>query len=399
MKVEIKSRIKDEKIRALNVLIELHIKSYLKIAKEIIENNPMQRKRVKSSKTVYSLLRSDLKEGCTIPPIILAVRKEAIDSEDKDLDDLNKISDDAINKYIKDYNLIILDGLQRTYQMIELESELKDKGDDDTLEHFYNKKIRLEIYVGINKMGILYRMLTLNTGQTPMSIRHQIEILYQDYIEESHNKEIELIREVEGGRSLGVGVYKFSDMIDGFHSYLEVNELSIDRSKLLDDIQSLDKIAKKGQEIELFQLFINNFHNFIKKIDELSNSWTFDKDKFDYDVEQPFGKDISNLFLKSQVITGFGAAVGSLEDLEFISDITEVENIISKININDDINVTFNNLLNNLEYIRTNSKKIGNSQRRYFYHFFKSLLSDDDCKRNIDLSIKKSLQKYKVEFL
>lgn len=42
----------------------------------------------------------------------------------------------------------------------------------------FNENKLVEIYFKINRFGNLYRMLTLNTGQTPMSLRHQIEILY-----------------------------------------------------------------------------------------------------------------------------------------------------------------------------------------------------------------------------
>ena len=84
----------------------------------------------------------------------------------------------------KPENLIILDGLQRTYTILELIEELKSEEDNqEELSKVLSNSIRIEVFLGINKIGILYRMLTLNTGQTPMSIRHQIEILYSDYSE------------------------------------------------------------------------------------------------------------------------------------------------------------------------------------------------------------------------
>lgn len=66
----------------------------------------------------------------------------------------------------------------------------------ETLPLLYNK-LRLEVYVNINKFGVLYRMLTLNTGQTPMSVRHQIEMLYSDMLDKEING-VKLITEVEG---------------------------------------------------------------------------------------------------------------------------------------------------------------------------------------------------------
>ena len=85
---------------------------------------------------------------------------------------------------------------------------------------FYSNKLRIELYLGINKFGILYRMLTLNTGQTPMSVRHQIEMLYQDYL--THDIEgIKVLREVDENNNNELGTYNFKSVIEGFNSYLK----------------------------------------------------------------------------------------------------------------------------------------------------------------------------------
>ncbi len=58
-----------------------------------------------------------------------------------------------------------------------------------------------------------------------------------------------------------------------------------------------------------------------------------------------------------------------------IENLEEVRNNMEDLIIGGDINDTFNNLINTLEDIRIKSKKIGNIQRRYFYHLFKSLFT------------------------
>lgn len=400
MEIKILSRIPDRKINALNVLIEIKIKDYLSIANQILTNNELQRKKVKSSKSVYSLLRNDLKSGCTIPPIFLAVRKEAVGAQKK-LEDIEKITDKQIITLIEQKKLLILDGLQRTYQIIELEQELKKGKDSETLVKFLARPLRAEVFIGINKIGILYRMLTLNTGQTPMSVRHQIEILYQDYLGEHKIDGIEIIREVEGGKTIKLGKYKFSEVVDGFQSYLEKDELAIDRGSLLEDVKTLEKLSKVGQKKELFQSFVLSYHNFLAKIITLGKKWELEEDDPFFDlVPQPFALDVETLFLRSQVITGFGAAIGSLEDAEKLKDIDYLITLIAKIKLGDTSEDTFEQLLTNLETIRKTSKKIGNSQRRYFYFFFKALFNDDgDSYLNIKKAIDKAFQNYKVEFL
>lgn len=400
MEIKILSRIPDRKINALNVLVEIKIKDYLSIANQILTNNELQRKKVKSSKSVYSLLRNDLKSGCTIPPIFLAVRKEAVGTQKK-LEEIEKFTDKQITTLIEQKKLLILDGLQRTYQIIELEQELKKEKDSETLAKFLARPLRAEVFIGINKIGILYRMLTLNTGQTPMSVRHQIEILYQDYLGEHKIDGIEIIREVEGGKTIKLGKYKFSEVVDGFQSYLEKDELAIDRGSLLEDVKTLEKLSKVGQKKELFQSFVLSYHNFLSKIITLGKKWELEEEDAFFDsVPQPFALDVETLFLRSQVITGFGAAIGSLEDAEKLKDIDYLMTLIGKIKLGDTPEETFEQLLTNLENIRKTSKKIGNSQRRYFYFFFKALFNDDgDSYLNVKKAIDKAFHNYKVEFL
>lgn len=53
--MEIMSRIKDYRINSINLYVETTFGEYLSFADQIIKNNELQRKRVKTSKSVYSL--------------------------------------------------------------------------------------------------------------------------------------------------------------------------------------------------------------------------------------------------------------------------------------------------------------------------------------------------------
>ncbi len=400
MAISILSKISDNKINALNVLIQISVKEYLSIATDIIDKNEMQRKKIKSSRSVYSLLRNDLRQGCTIPPICLAIRKEAVGKQLK-LSEIEKISDADITKLIQKKQVIILDGLQRTYQLLELEAELKKQGETDVLRTFHNRPLRAEIFIGVNKIGILYRMLTLNTGQTPMSVRHQIEILYQDYIGDNKISGVKLLKEVDGSKSYGVGKYKFNEIIDGFQSYLEKDELAIDKSSLLEDVKSLEKLSKVGQKKELFLDFVLTYHSYIEKIVALSTKWSFDKESdIAEKINQPYGNSALEIFCKGAVLTGFGAAIGTLEDTAQIKDFDVIIVNMKKLKLGGDSDEVFTDLIEIMDKIRTTSKKIGNSQRRYFYYFFKSLFNPElDSYLNIHKTIHKAFQTYKVEFL
>ena len=149
--------------------------------KDSVKKNELQRPRVRSSKSIYANLKEDLKAGCIIPPIVLSLYSQYTgDVKDKN----------AIKEFIQSNKdqLFILDGLQRTYTIQDLLDEVGKETQLDTL-------VRVEVYLGLNREGVLYRMLTLNTGQTPMSLRHQIEIIYLDLLDNRNDYGLKFIRD------------------------------------------------------------------------------------------------------------------------------------------------------------------------------------------------------------
>ena len=233
------SEIYDKRIDSWNLYMESSYGEYLKFARKIINNNELQRKRLKTSKTIYSLLKNDMQKGCIMPPLVLALVQTGVI-------DVKNIEEETILSYINEHSeeVLILDGLQRTYTLIDADEEMKVK-DPMKYQQFLKNKLRLEIYVEINKFGILYRMLTLNTGQTPMSTRHQLEMLYSNML----GKEIEgvkLVTDKEGKANPDEGEFIFKNAIEGFNSYMNRNELPIDRQDILDNVKMLLKIYLKN---------------------------------------------------------------------------------------------------------------------------------------------------------
>ena len=153
--MDIKSVLTDSKVNARSILIEISVRDYLNLAESLLSSNPFQRKRVRGSKTVYSLLKADLLAGCVMPPIVLAYTK------------VNGTIEEDLRHSIENEkdSFSILDGLQRSHTLLDLKNETTDPA---ALESFLDGTIRCEIYSGINRTGILYRILTLNTGQTAM---------------------------------------------------------------------------------------------------------------------------------------------------------------------------------------------------------------------------------------
>ncbi len=379
--------LKDLRIDAFNVLFEVEIGEYSRLVAPVLKKNEFQRKRVSSSKTVYSLLRHDLRRQCVIPPVVLALTATAGNQiDEQDLSSFEMFLD------AHKESLVILDGLQRTHTILEVIEELKAEGDDVGLEELLRSKIRMEVYFGINRLGILYRMLTLNTGQTPMSLRQQIEILYLDYLDKVRDG-IELVREADGKTASGINQYNFRDIVEGFNSYLDRDELPIEKSDLLENIGSLEKLSRENQSTELFEEYLKGFSSFISKVNEIAGSQELDEDYLERN-SSPFGKSFIQVFKKPQAMSGFGAAIGRLVDFEVVKNFDEIVGLIEGLEI-DDPAETLEEINTSLAWLKDNTKKIGNAQRSFFSYFFRELFNKDgDSGLDLAKSARSALRKY-----
>ena len=349
------TKIFDKKVNAYNQMYECSIKEYYELVKNILGNNEYQRRKVKSSSSIYSLLKEDLKQGCMIPPIVMAYV-----GENDSIIDLNS---EETKKH-----LLILDGLQRSFAILDIVNETQNLFDYN--ESVLDLPIRIELYTNINRMGILYRMLTLNTGQTRMSTRHQIEIIYSDYITHSPLSNIQLIKEVDNDTPKSIGQYKFRDVIEGFTSYIECDYLTLDRQDLLDQVKTLTKLRNETEGVELFTKCIDTYHKFVVKM-----NYFFPNKIEDICVSQ-FGSSVIEIFNKSQSLTGFGAAVGIMQEKGIINGFEIIQEYITKL-YDENIKDGLETLLTNLDEIRRKAKKIGNDQRLYFHYLYRKLFDPE----------------------
>lgn len=350
-------KILDKKVNAFSQMYECTIEEYYGLVKDVLGNNDYQRKRVKSASSIYALLKDDLKQGCMIPPIVMAYT-----------DPDNNVDIDFTSDNIKD-KLLILDGLQRSFTILDIVNEISSNLFED--KKILQSIIRIELYTGINRMGILYRMLTLNTGQTRMSTRHQIDIIYSDYLTNCPVNNVTLIREIDSAiKPMNLGEYKFRDVIEGFTSYLECDYLTLDRQDLLEQIKTLTKLRNENAEIELFNEFIDTYHKLVIKMNELYPGQLKDL------CDSQFGETVIDIFNKSQSLTGFGSAIGIMQEREIIGGFQDIKNSIAEFN-EDDIKDGLIKLLSYLEDIRKKAKKIGNDQRLFFHYLYRKFFDKE----------------------
>ena len=119
--------------------------------------------RGQQNPSFYSRLRNDLKLGCVIPPITLAFITD---------DKIAGIDGKYINAQIK--NAFVLDGIQRLSAIHRAAEEIEEGAPRVA---FLSRTLHLNIIISPSMDKLLYRMITLNNGQKPMSPRHQIDIL------------------------------------------------------------------------------------------------------------------------------------------------------------------------------------------------------------------------------
>lgn len=189
-------------------------------------NLSIQRQIIKGTKP-YATLRADLKRGCILPAIVLALKniENAPTSAAISTRGSGDITDQEIlrNVYeaidaIPAADVYIIDGLQRTNAIRQTADELT--GDDK--QAFLRQKLRLELWINIQFGALAYRMLLLNAGQKPMSMKHQVEILSMKLQEElSIISGITIIASLEGRRRTQAGQFHLSKLAQAFQAWLQ----------------------------------------------------------------------------------------------------------------------------------------------------------------------------------
>lgn len=402
------SRLADGKISGVNIGAELSIQEYLGFLPDILQKNPYQRRRVSSAGKIYDLLRADLIKGCVIPPIILAVTEKyegqlrplIHDVMQNDADDNSWVEiEKVIVQAIELKEIIILDGLQRSLTIIGIQNDFPGVISDEEYSIFTRNKIRIEIYAGLSKPGILYRMLTLNTGQTPMTFRHQLEILYYDYIENDDlpNK-IQVLRETDEGRARGENRYKFSDVIDMFYAYTTNSPMPFNRQALVSELRELDFLEdfSASSDRDDMKNLLTLHSALVTKTSDLAGDWRALSEE-DGGVARPFAPNLTSALSRTQPMTGFGAECKRLIKTGSIEDLTEIGNFINQLHFSSDVDSALNGMITILDQIAKRAKRIGDAQRIYFQLVFRALFQpESDCRYDLSLCWLKAQENYEL---
>lgn len=153
------------------VYSQMSIPEYLDIVGTNFEDFRLQRRREKHK--AYGRLQADIREGALLPSITLAVKPAIVDVilplYEEYRKDRSKAGDLAAALNTPGA-VDILDGLQRTYIMRDLAAE--------GVEFKEGQRILVEFWLERDLHNLIYRIIVLNAGQKPMSIKHQLEMLF-----------------------------------------------------------------------------------------------------------------------------------------------------------------------------------------------------------------------------
>jgi hypothetical protein len=168
MKISIIGKAKDYRTNTTVLYAQMPIDDYLSLVGDNFAEFEIQRGREKHK--AYIRMKDDLKKGALLPAITLAVK---LDRVKKLLPFLEKENPDykALEQELSQPGRVnILDGLQRTYILKEIVEEGLSFGS--------GQKVLVEFWFEPDIRNLIYRIIVLNAGQKPMSMRHQIDLLF-----------------------------------------------------------------------------------------------------------------------------------------------------------------------------------------------------------------------------
>lgn len=238
MDFNISNKIIDSRINGWSISATMKIGDYLEwfnnfgLANKLEDQRPVVKTR--TANMIRRRLVEDLKLGAVIPPIVIGF---AIKDPRNSINDHN--INDVLNNNIK--NATVIDGMQRSEALKEAVESSPNISDND---------LRLDIWITPNAISLIYRMLVLNTGQTPWDVKRQMEVVYKPLIKEcnSYVNGITIYTKNDGKSRSSGGEYPASDIVELFVAFSSRKVLVNTPDKLADDYTRLDVTQMTGNQ-------------------------------------------------------------------------------------------------------------------------------------------------------
>jgi hypothetical protein len=297
----------DERINGYCATITCTYEWYLSATTGSEENLTIQRAIIKDSKA-YRTLRADLRRGCILPPLVIAVSGVTLPNG------LNPtvLKDSAqmeapiadISLQLKDprpSDTYIIDGLQRTNALRQTRDEIG--ADVQERAKFLSRALRVEVWLNIPFGAIAYRMLLLNAGQKPMSIKHQVEVLSMKLAEDLGSiPGIEILTSLNAQRRTRAGQFALAKLSQALQAWLQGSPNIDVRNTVMEQLLAESAIETLGTSLSGTQA-----HDDFKAL----VAWFIEMDRSIFaNYPQFFGNET--------VLLGIAAAVGAAQRSETI---------------------------------------------------------------------------------
>lgn len=293
--IKIVSVDRDDRIKSVAVTLRVPYRWYLKITEGAEQNLEIQRDIIRDKKA-YQTLRNDLAKGCVLPPVVLAVNIGEFDEKKFGLADEEEAREafpDLLSSLgkLEASDVQIIDGLQRTNAIRQTQEILAGVEKDV----FLDRTLRVEAWLNIRFFALAYRMILLNAGQRPMSIKHQIEILSNKMVDELKDIEgLEVIKSLEKRRRTKPGQFQLVLVTQAFQSWLQ-GQPNIDLRNVIAEQLLADSAVDTLGETLIGSPENNRFRDYF--------SWLVRMDKH-------LGSENLGFLSQDTVIQGMSAAVG-----------------------------------------------------------------------------------------
>lgn len=274
----------------------------------------------------YDRLAKDIVSGCIMPSLTLAIVDEHFDSSIT-----KKNAQDFIIDRVDDF--FVLDGMQR---LNTIDRAYKRNPSEFPLQ----RPVFLNILICNSMDLLLYRMITLNNGQKPMTARHQIEIVASNI----YNFDDVGVNVQAEKRALGQkrkrGAFKKADLIKAYLAFLS-ESVNVDNDKIIQEKMD-ELLASKIMDSDL----------------------TSSKSSFE-DVMQQIERLYENIGTRDWVMGQnnlIGFCAGSRKTIQLIADLSD-----------DVLFHSINEFESAFSGINISKIKLGNARRKSVKYFFENI--------------------------
>ena len=292
MSLKILGLAQDKRTDTPVVYAQIPISEFLPLVGTEFESFAIQRRREKHK--TYERMKKDLIAGALLPSITLAVKPERVAA----IRPLHAASDyqQLAISLSQPGGVNILDGLQRTYIIKDLQDEGVELNADQTLH--------LEFWLEESINNLVYRIIVLNAGQKPMSMRHQIELLFSTLKQRLEDKipSLEIYRERDQTRRRRSKKFALDRLASAYQSYI-TRSPEVSRENVVAQ-QIIEADAMDASEEELTTEF-NSFLRLLARYCDLDDHVCRIYVQQDDEGDMPTG---ANWFGSENVLQSFFAA-------------------------------------------------------------------------------------------